>query len=107
MELKEDPKETVIREAREELGQEAVFLRSNDKPFFATVTQTVGLTAGHTDVSLWYLLRGNIHDHLSFDRGEFTDVAWFTYDEILESSPVIFDPHMQRFTQKLMQYLGQ
>jgi 8-oxo-dGTP pyrophosphatase MutT (NUDIX family) len=107
VELKEDPKETVIREAREELGQEAVFLRSNDKPFFATVTQTVGLTAGHTDVSLWYLLRGNIHDHLSFDRGEFTDVAWFTYDEILESSPVIFDPHMQRFTQKLMQYLGQ
>jgi len=107
VELKEDPKETVIREAREELGQDAVFLRSNDKPFFTTVTQTVGLTPGHTDVSLWYLLRGNIHDHLSFDRHEFTDVAWFTYDEILESSPVIFDPHMHRFTQKLMRYLGQ
>ena len=102
----EDPKETVLREAQEELGQKAVFLRSNDKPFFVTVTQTVGLTAGHTDVSLWYLLRGNLHDYFHFDRGEFNDVAWFSFEEILESSPVIFDPHMQRFTKKLKKYLG-
>jgi 8-oxo-dGTP diphosphatase len=105
VEQKEDPKNTVIREAQEELGQKAVFLRSNDKPFFVTVAQTVGLTPGHTDVSLWYLLRGNLHESLSFDRREFNDVAWFTFDEILESSPVIFDPHMQRFTKKLMNYL--
>ena len=102
----EDPKATVLREAKEELGQKAVFLRSNDKPFFATVTQTVGLTAGHTDVSLWYLLLGQQHERFNFDRREFNDVAWFSFEEILESSPVIFDPHMHRFTKKLMQYLA-
>lgn len=102
----EDPKATVVREAREELGQEATFLRSNDAPFFITVNQTVGLTPGHTDVSLWYLLRGNVHDHIHFDRREFNDVTWFSFDEILESSPVIFDANMHRFTKKLMNYLG-
>lgn len=102
----EHPKETVMREAQEELGQKAVFLKNNDKPFFVTVTQTVGLVPGHFDVSLWYLLRGSIHDHTNFDRREFNDVAWFTFPEILESSPVIFDPHMHRFTKKLVAYLG-
>jgi 8-oxo-dGTP pyrophosphatase MutT (NUDIX family) len=106
VELGESPKDTVQRESEEELGQKAVFLRSNDKPFFATVTQTVGLTAGHTDVSLWYLLRGRLHERLNFDRSEFSDIAWFSFEEILESSPVIFDPHMHRFTRKLVQYLS-
>ncbi|HJQ08211.1 MAG TPA: NUDIX domain-containing protein [Candidatus Saccharimonadales bacterium] len=106
VELGEDPRGTVVREAQEELGQKAVFLRSNDKPFFVTVTQTVGLTAGHTDVSLWYLLRGQLHDHLNFDRREFSNVAWFSFQEVLESSPVIFDPNMHRFTQKLIKYLA-
>lgn len=106
VEFGEDPKDTVVREAQEELGQQAVFLRGNQKPFFVTVTKTVGLTAGHTDVSLWYLLRGRLHDRLNFDRREFTDVAWFSFDEVLESSPVIFDPNMHRFTMKLMKYLG-
>ncbi|HTE21426.1 MAG TPA: NUDIX domain-containing protein [Candidatus Limnocylindria bacterium] len=105
VEPNEDPKDTVTREAEEELGQQAVFLRNNDKPLFVTVTQTVGLTPGHTDVSLWYLVRGSIHDHINFNRREFNDVAWFTFKEILESSPVIFDPHMQRFTQKLITWL--
>ncbi len=105
VELHEDPKATVTREIQEELGQQATFLRGNDKPFFITVTRTVGLTAGHTDVSLWYLVRGSIHDRITFDRREFKDIAWFSFDEVLESSPVIFDPHMQRFTQKLISYL--
>jgi len=105
VELGEDPKDTVVREAVEELGQKAVFLRGNDKPFFATVTQTVGLTAGHTDVSLWYVLRGHVHERFNFDRREFNDVAWFSFEEILESSSIIFDPHMHRFTKKLMRYL--
>jgi len=106
VEPNEDPKQTVIREIQEELDQEAVFLKGNDRPFFVTVTETVGLTAGHTDVSLWYLVRGNIHDYINFDRGEFNDIEWYTLNEILESSPIIFDPHMHRFTEKLRQYLG-
>ena len=106
VDVNEDPKDTVIREMREELNQEAIFLRNNEKPFFITVTKTVGLTAGHTDVSLWYLLKGSIHDRLNFDRAEFTDMTWFSFDEILEASPVIFDPHMQRLVRKLDEYLS-
>jgi len=100
--LNEDPRDTVRRECKEELATEATFLRGNEHPFFITVTQTVGLTAGHTDVSLWFLLRGNIHDTFAFERREFNDMTWFTFDEILESHPAIFDPHMQRFTRKLL-----
>jgi len=105
VELNEHPKDTVIRECVEELHQDAVFLKNNDRPFFITVTQTVGLTAGHTDVSLWYLLRGDMHEPLTFDRGEFVDMNWFGFEEILDSHPAVFDPHMQRFTKKLQRYL--
>lgn len=104
--LNEHPRQTVLRECQEELGQPAVFLRGNDRPFFATVTQTVGPTAGHTDVSLWYLVQGSIHDHINFERREFADVAWFTFEEILQTHPAIFDKHMHRFTRKLITYLG-
>lgn len=106
VELNEHPRATVVREAQEELGQPAVFLKGNDRPFFVTVTPTVGLTAGHTDVSLWYLLRGSIHDRIAFERREFNDMSWFTFSEVLDSHPAIFDPHMQRFTRKLQQYLS-
>lgn len=105
VELGELPARTVEREAREELGIEATFLRGNRRPFFITQAQTVGLTAGHTDVSLWYLLRGSRHAPLNFDRREFNDIEWYTFEEILSSHPAIFDPHMQRFTQKLMRHV--
>jgi len=105
VQLNEHPRDTVLRESEEELGQKAVFLKNNDRPFFITATQTVGLTPGHTDVSLWYLLRGDIHQPLNIHRQEFNDMAWFTFDEILESHPSIFQPYMHRFTRKLLQYL--
>lgn len=103
VELYEHPRDTVRREAKEELGMDAVFLRNRETPFFVTVTDTVGLTTGHIDVSLWYLLRGDMHERLNFDRGEFKDMTWYAFDEILQSHPAIFDPHMHRFTQKLLQ----
>jgi 8-oxo-dGTP diphosphatase len=52
----EDPAETVRREIIEELGMEADFI--HDKPQFITVTKTNG-QGHHTDVSLWYVLRGD------------------------------------------------
>lgn len=103
--LNESPRDAVIREAKEEFGVQATFLHNNDKPFFVTVTQTVGLTPGHTDVSLWYLLRGSIHDKMYYDGSEFTDIEWYTLDEIMGTDPLIFDPHLQRFTAKLARYL--
>jgi len=105
VEYNELPHDTVMREAKEEFDMRAAFLYGNTHPFFVTVTQTVGLTPGHTDVSLWYLLRGNIHDRLYFDRSEFTDIEWYTFDEIMETDPVIFDPHLQRFTKKVAAYV--
>ena len=49
----EDPRTTVVRELKEELGLE-VPLESIGPPLMVTVTTTVGLAHGHTDVSLWY-----------------------------------------------------
>jgi 8-oxo-dGTP diphosphatase len=103
--LNELPHDTVIREANEELNVSAVFLCNNDKPLFVTVGETVGLTPGHIDVSLWYTIRGSIHDRIHYDRSEFTDVEWYTFDEIMETDSLIFDPHMKRFTSKLASYL--
>ncbi len=105
--LNEHPRQTVMREAEEELSMHAIFLRDQQQPFFVTVTDTVGLTAGHTDVSLWYVLRGESYKLPRFERREFTDMNWFGTEEILVSHPSIFDPHMQRFTRKLVNYLDQ
>jgi 8-oxo-dGTP diphosphatase len=106
VELNENPKKTVEREVIEELRIKAVFLNNNDTPFFVTVTETGGLTPGHVDVSLWYLLKGNVHEFIDFDRAEFNDIEWFSFDEILQSDSIIFDPHLQRFTRKLIDYLA-
>jgi 8-oxo-dGTP diphosphatase len=102
----EDPKQTVLRESREELSKDAVFLRGHERPLFVTSNQTVGLTPGHTDISLWYVLRGSVHEYIHYEKRELNDVAWFTFDEILDSDPAIFDRHMQRFTRKLIDWLA-
>ena len=91
----EDPRATVVREIAEELGLAAEFI--NPDPLFITVTR-VGGGIRHTDVSLWYLLRGDSSRTIEFDRGEFHGVRWFGFDEIpFERS----DPHMRRFVDKM------
>jgi 8-oxo-dGTP diphosphatase len=93
----EDARATVVRELAEELSLAADFMQPG--PLFVTVTRTVGGDGGHTDVSLWYLLRGDsTGGAIEFDRGEFHGVRWFGFDEIpFERS----DPHMRRFVAKL------
>lgn len=92
----EDLLSTAIRELREEFGIEARLLFP--QPLFLTVTQTVGATSGHTDVSLWYVMHGNSQQPLYYDRSEFNQVAWFPLDNLpLERT----DPHMARFAGKL------
>lgn len=99
----EDPRSTVEREVIEELNKPAHFVdESNRAPLFITVTQTVGLTAGHTDVSLWYLLHGRIDEALAYDPSEFRGVRWFSYDDILAFDISLLDPHMHRFVRKLI-----
>ncbi|WP_229219968.1 NUDIX domain-containing protein [Rugamonas fusca] len=92
----EHPRVTVARELEEELG----FATPHpvDAPLFVTVTQTVGLTAGHTDVSLWYVVHARRDQAIRYDEGEFEQVRWFALDEVpLERA----DPHMGRFLAKL------
>ena len=100
LEQDEDPGVTVIRELTEELNLAAEFIHPD--PLFITVTR-VGGHGGHTDVSLWYLLRGDSTRAIEFDRGEFHGVRWFGFDEIpFERS----DPHMRRFVAKMRALLS-
>ena len=97
----EHPRTTALREAKEELTINGEFL--HDGPLFVTLTETVGKTAGHTDVSLWYTLKGDRARHLMFDDSEFHSVRWFHKDDVpLDRT----DKHMQRFLEKLYPYDG-
>ncbi|MFN7038017.1 MAG: NUDIX hydrolase [Alphaproteobacteria bacterium] len=96
----EDPKEAARRECFEELQIEADFWIED--PIFLTSATTVGVTAGHTDVSLWYVLKGDSNLSYKFDREEFNDVKWFRFEEIPYGKS---DPHMHRFIEKLKGYL--
>jgi 8-oxo-dGTP diphosphatase len=96
----EHPRVTAEREMEEELGCKAKFIQ--DTPFFLTATSTGGLDNDkgiiHVDVSLWYLLEGDIHQSYDFDQREFHGIRWFAFDKI--PYPRV-DPQMGRFMQKL------
>ncbi len=92
----EHPKTTVVREAKEELSIDGEFL--HEYPLFLSITETVGKTAGHTDVSIWYTLKGDRSEKVVIDDSEFHRAQWFHKDEIpLERT----DRHMERFLSKL------
>ncbi|HEB62598.1 MAG TPA: NUDIX hydrolase [Bacteroidetes bacterium] len=94
MEQDEHPQNTVIREVYEELKIKAEFLQK--QPLLLTSTKTVGKTAGHTDVCLWYALKGNRKLTLTLDKSEFHKACWFHYTQI----PANTDPHLKRFVEK-------
>jgi len=87
----EDPKVTAIRECKEELNTLATL--SWDTPFFVSRTMHA-----HEDMSLWYALEGKQGDFFDFTRAEFTDVKWFTLDN-LPSEP--FESNLIRAMTKL------
>ena len=95
VEPNEHPKETVKREVIEELGIEADFL-SHD-PQFITVAQTTGKDS-HTDVSLWYVLKGRNTGDFKYDTSEFHKIQWFSPRSIPYQHS---DPHLPRCLQKL------
>ncbi|MEU0119310.1 NUDIX domain-containing protein [Streptomyces bobili] len=98
----EDPWDTVTRECREELRIEAVpSTVSGEQPFFLTVTQTRG-HGQHTDVSLWYVLQSKVGGVTSFDEEEFEAINWLSLQQVLAEPGNRLDPHMHRFTRKLM-----
>lgn len=98
----ENPKETVMREAKEELNIKASFTpRFGVNPFFVTVTTTTGF-GNHTDVSLWFIIEGNSEAKLAFDPGEMNGYQWLTPQQILDMNISELDPHMHRFVRKLI-----
>ena len=96
---------------KEELQIEPKTIFENQKiPFFVTVAETVGLTAGHIDVSLWYIFEGNsslpINDKSNEFKKEFDGYYWFRFEEVLNIPINKLDPNMHRFVTKLKYYLG-
>ncbi|MFF3567878.1 NUDIX domain-containing protein [Nocardia jiangxiensis] len=94
----EHPLTAAGREAAEELDIDAEFTVVGDRPLFLTVTQTVGKALAHTDVSLWYVIRGSRNRDYALDPREFDGGRWWDIDSstIPES-----DPHLERFLTKL------
>lgn len=94
----EHPLGTVRREAVEELGvtaqPDATF---GDRPFFLTMTETVGPPAmRHVDVSLWFALAGRVGQPLRPDQREFVRVRWWTSAELRHVGLDQFEPHLLR-----------
>jgi 8-oxo-dGTP diphosphatase len=93
----EHPADTAVRELGEELGVGG----AGTGPVFLTVTETVGVDAGHTDVSLWFTAAVGRGAALRPDAGEFAAVRWWSPAEIAAAGPAGFDPHLGRFLAKI------
>jgi ADP-ribose pyrophosphatase YjhB (NUDIX family) len=92
----EHPRDTATREIREELG----FAPDHEipAPLMLTCTRTVGLSSGHTDVSLWYVVNAGKTQAMTYDAQEFNGIEWFGYSEAPFQRT---DPHLERFIRKL------
>ena len=100
VEKDEHPKAAVEREIQEELSMPAEFLSLDH--FFITQAVTVNTTASHTDVSLWYVLKGDSKKEILYDAGEYTGYHWLGYQEVLDTYIARLDIHMHRFVNKLL-----
>jgi 8-oxo-dGTP diphosphatase len=93
----EDPVDAARREAFEELGIEF----DDPRLEFITVTETVGVDHGHTDVSLWFVAHGRRGMPLVTDPAEFREARWWTPEQVRAAGAGVFDPHYPRFVAKL------
>ncbi|MCP5507651.1 MAG: NUDIX domain-containing protein [Chlamydiales bacterium] len=101
VEPNEHPSDTAKRELNEELGVHLPLFV--DDPIFLTVTETVGVTAGHVDVSLWYIFLADSSCEYSYDLEEFSEIKWFGFDELpLDRA----DPNLARFCDKFSQFFS-
>lgn len=96
VEVEEHPREPVVRELREELGLLAA--HEIAPPIMITCDSTVGLTAGHTDVCLWYVVRTEVTSVIKHDGEEFREVCWFDFADIPFERG---NPSMRRLLTKL------
>jgi 8-oxo-dGTP pyrophosphatase MutT (NUDIX family) len=94
--------DTVVREAKEELG---ILARphpvaSGRRPLFLTVTPTVG-PHSHLDCTLWFLLDLDPGKQVQPDAREFSDWGWFPRDQVASWPSHRTDPQMARMLHKL------
>lgn len=99
VEPNEHPNDAARRELIEELQVDLPLLVN--EPIFLTAAETVGVTAGHVDVSLWYVFKADSSRQYAYDREEFYKIRWFPLDDIpLDRT----DPHLARFCDKLSKF---
>jgi 8-oxo-dGTP diphosphatase len=96
----EHPATAARRECREELGIDSPEALGAGRPTFLTVTTTIGRDAGHTDVSLWFVIAGSRNMRLTIDEVEFRGVRWWSLPEVTSADGKDFDPHFHRFMRK-------
>jgi 8-oxo-dGTP diphosphatase len=99
----EHPVQTARREAQEELGINADSDGFDSQPTFLTITRTVGIDAGHTDISIWFLVACRREQPLKADEGEFREARWWSPSDLEAIDPTRFDPHFTRFLSKSKQ----
>jgi 8-oxo-dGTP pyrophosphatase MutT (NUDIX family) len=101
IEQNEDPRITVEREAVEELNLLASFDTPFGKdPLFVTVTQTIGQGV-HTDVSLWYVIRGDSTQQYEYEAREMNGYSWLSLPQVLATDLAKLDPQLHRFIAKM------
>jgi 8-oxo-dGTP pyrophosphatase MutT (NUDIX family) len=96
----EDRVQTARREAQEELGINADSDGFDGQPAFLTITHTVGIDAGHTDVSMWFRAACRREQPLKLDGSEFREARWWSPSKLEAIDPTHFDPHFTRFFSK-------
>lgn len=105
----EMPFDSAIRELKEELSEDGEFLFDKEVPLFLDQMVTVGLTAGHTDVTLWYVFRRDstvpINDQSDEFKKEFDGYNWFTFEEVLNIDINKLNSNTHRFVRKLQSAL--
>jgi 8-oxo-dGTP pyrophosphatase MutT (NUDIX family) len=101
VDIDEDPRTTVGREAYEELQITAKFdtVFGHD-PIFMTVTEIKGQSI-HTDVSLWYVIEGKSTDKMAYDKREMNSYRWLSLQDVIDTDTSELDPHMHRFVRKM------
>lgn len=74
---------------RSQIRDELIDAHSIKAPLMVTCTTTVGLTAGHTDVSLWYIVRSNRTQEFHYDETEFNSIQWFAFADFMRSPDLV------------------
>lgn len=99
------PNITAKRELQEEMNETDELLFEN--PLFIDQMTTVGLTAGHIDVNLWYVFKRDsskpIHDDNEEFIREFSGYCWYSFDEVLMLDIKNLNTNMHRFVRKLIE----